>query len=249
MNNIIDLKSTIGEIVKDNYKTAEVFKKYDIDFCCGGNKTISEVCNDKNLKVVELSKELEKKIFQSVESVQNYKDWEIGFLTDYIINIHHKYVKENIPILTEFTNKIAKVHGDSHPELFKIEEYFNDASEELQHHLMKEERILFPYIFSLSNAQKNNTKIDPSPFGTVRNPISMMIMEHENAGNLLKKIRAITNNYELPEDACNTYNITFKKLDEFENDLHLHIHLENNILFPKAIFLEENLVGNLSRIY
>lgn len=234
---------TVGEIVKNNYQTAEIFKKYKIDFCCGGNKTIDEACSDKNISVDELTAALSERTNQSSGDNHNYKDWEPDFLADYIINVHHKYVKENIPLLSEFTNKISNVHGERHPELRKVASYFGEVAAELQHHMMKEERILFPYIIKLQEAFKNNAAIDPSPFGTVCNPIAMMEMEHESASNLLKQMREITNDYTLPEDACSTYTVTFKKLDEFENDLHLHIHLENNILFPKAIEMEEYMHG------
>ena len=233
---------TVGEIVKENFQTAEIFKKYDIDFCCGGKATIDEVCSENNISADKLIQDLnEAQSNSGYDTGKNFKDWEPDFLINYIINVHHKYVNENLPLLSEWTNKIAQVHGERHPELQRIVEWFQAISAELRQHMMKEENILFPYIVNLHNSIKNNFPVPPSPFGTVRNPIRMMEMEHENAGSLLKKIREISNNYNLPEDACETYTVTYKKLDEFENDLHQHIHLENNILFPKAIELEENL--------
>jgi len=233
---------TIGEIVKENYQTAEIFKKYNIDFCCGGKATIDEVCSVNNISMDELTSALNKAESNSgSDTGKNFKDWEPDFLANYIINVHHKYVNENLPLLSEFTNKIANVHGERHPELLQIAELFKEISSELQQHMMKEENILFSYIISLYSAFKNKSQISPSPFGTVRNPIRMMEMEHENAGSLLKQIRELSGNYKLPEDACNTYTVTYKKLDEFENDLHQHIHLENNILFPRAIELEDDL--------
>ncbi|MBN1300640.1 MAG: iron-sulfur cluster repair di-iron protein [Melioribacteraceae bacterium] len=243
MNNNIDLNLTVGDTVKNNYKTAGVFKKYKIDFCCGGNKTIGEVCSDKNINVDEFTAALSETANQSHDSIHNYNDWETDFLVKYIINVHHKSVKDNIPGLIEYTSKIADVHGERHPELLKVAELFGEISQELEHHLMKEEQILFPYILELHDSARNNLQPEPSPFGTVHNPIAMMIAEHENAGNLLKEIREITSDYTLPDDACNTYAVTYKKLDEFENDLHLHIHLENNILFPRAVKLEEGING------
>lgn len=234
---------TIGEIVKDNYQTAEIFKKFNIDFCCGGKNTVDEVCSDNNVSKEKLLNDLNKAENNSESDTEkNFKDWEPDFLINYIINVHHKYVNENLPFLSEFTNKIAKVHGEHHPELQQIAEMFKDVSEELQQHMMKEEQILFPYIINLNDAFKNKTKPGPSPFGTIKNPIRMMETEHENAGSLLKQMREISSNYNLPEDACETYTVTYKKLDEFENDLHQHIHLENNILFPRAIELEDYLV-------
>lgn len=242
MQNRINNK-TIGKIVRDDYRTAEVFKKFNIDFCCGGKKTIEEVCSTNNISVEQLTNalsEIEKKFNSDKE--QNFKDWEPDFLANYIVNVHHKYVAENIPLLSEFTQKIARVHGERHPELQHIADLFTDVAAELQQHMMKEEKILFPYIIKLQTAYKNKSEIGPSPFGTVRNPIAMMEMEHDNAGSLLKQMREISSNYKLPDDACETYLVTYQKLDEFENDLHQHIHLENNILFPKAIELEEKLI-------
>lgn len=243
MQNRINNK-TIGKIVRDDYRTAEVFKKFNIDFCGGGKKTIEEVCSTNNISLEELTKalsEIEKKI--DSDKGYNFKDWEPDFLANYIVNVHHKYVAENIPLLLEFTQKIVRVHGERHPELQKIANLFGDVATELQQHMMKEERILFPYMARLQTAFKNKSSIGPSPFGTVRNPIAMMEMEHDNAGSLLKQMREISGNYKLPEDAGETYSVTYQKLDEFENDLHQHIHLENNILFPKAIELEEQLSG------
>lgn len=244
MDTLINSNKTIGEIVKDDFRTAEVFKKFNIDFCCGGKITIGEACANKNINKEELASALEDILNRpNGNTGQNFKDWEPDFLTNYIINVHHKYVNENLPLLYEFTQKIARVHGDRHPELLEVADKFSAVANELSNHMMKEERILFPYIIELYSSFKKKEDASPSPFGTVRNPIKMMEMEHETAGALLKEMREVTNNYTLPVDACNTYTVTFKKLDEFENDLHQHIHLENNILFPRAIQLEEEMIG------
>lgn len=244
MNTKIDPNFTVGEIVKKNYRTAEVFKKYKIDFCCGGSKSINEVCSERNIPVSHLTSELDELSNNHTSNSHSYDEWDLDFLANYIVNVHHKYVNENIPLLLEYVNKIAKVHSENHPELIKVREYFNEVSSELQHHMMKEENILFPYIIKLQEAFRNKSAFIPPPFGTVRNPISMMEIEHQSAGNLFKEMRKITNDYALPADACNTYNVTFQKLNEFENDLHHHIHLENNILFPKAIDMEIKILGN-----
>lgn len=244
MNNKINSVLTVGEIVKNNYQTAEVFKKFNIDFCCGGKKTIEEICSTNNISIDELTNALSDTLNKgNVDKEHNFKEWELDYLANYIVNVHHKYVKENIPLLLEFTKKIAQVHGKGHSELLKIAELFNAVAEELGPHMMKEERMLFPYISNLSESFRNKSTIGQSPFGRVSNPIGMMEMEHENVGKLTNTIRELSCNYKLPEDACETYHVTYKKLDEFENDLHQHIHLENNILFPRAIELEEQLSG------
>ena len=156
--------------------------------------------------------------------------------------MHHKYVADNIPLLREFTAKVARVHGEAHPEVVEIARLFEAVAAELEQHMMKEENILFPYIKQLAQADSSR-QITPPPFGTVGNPIRMMEMEHENAGNILKKIGELSGGFVPPPDACNTYRVSYLKLREFEADLHQHIHLENNILFPKAIELESRLLG------
>ncbi|MCC6548974.1 MAG: iron-sulfur cluster repair di-iron protein [Ignavibacteriaceae bacterium] len=244
MGTLLDTNKTIGQIVKDDFRAAEVFKKFGIDFCCGGKITIDEACASNSINKEELMSLLETNLSKAAGSnAQNFKDWEPDFLTNYIINVHHKYVNDNLTLLYEFTQKIAYVHGQRHPELLKVAENYAAVAQELSNHMMKEERILFPYIIQLYSAYKKQEPATESPFGSIRNPIKMMEMEHENAGGLLKEMREITSDYTLPYDACNTYTVTFKKLDEFENDLHQHIHLENNILFPRAIEIEDEMQG------
>ena len=178
MKKTINSGITIGELVRHDYRTAEVFKNFNIDFCCGGKKTLDEVCCDNNISIVELTKVLT----DTVNTVNNDKEhnftkWELDYLADYIVNVHHKYVKENIPLLSGFTQKIAHVHGERHPELIQIAELFHAVSSELHHHMMKEEKILFPAIGQLQVIFKSKSAIGPSPFGTVRNPVTMMEME------------------------------------------------------------------------
>ncbi len=233
-------EDSIGELVAKDLRKAEVFKKFNIDFCCGGKKTLSQVCNDKQINIKDVEIELEK-LDSTTESVsQNYNDWSLDFLVDFIINTHHKYVKSSLPLLLEYTAKVAKVHGKEHLEVVTIYDLFKEASDELSSHMMKEENILFPYIKQLVS-EKNSVK-DGCSFGTVKNPIRMMEHEHDVVGNIFKTIKELSNNYTPPEDACTTYKLSYKKLEEFENDLHQHIHLENNILFPKSIKLESELL-------
>lgn len=232
-------ESSIGEIVAGDFRKAEVFKKFNIDFCCGGKKTLSQVCKDKNIDQNQLQSELEKLDAQTVGASQNYNDWSLDFLTDYIINTHHKYVKNSLPVILEYTMKVAKVHGPEHPEAVTIYNLFKEAADELTSHMMKEENVLFPYIKQL--VIEKSSSPSGSSFGTIKNPIKMMEHEHETVGNILKSIRELSNNYTPPASACTTYKLSYLKLEEFENDLHQHIHLENNILFPKSIKLESEL--------
>lgn len=233
------IEDSIGELVAKDLRKAEVFKKFNIDFCCGGKKTLSQVCNDKQINIKDIESELEKLDSTSESVSQNYNEWSLDFLVDFIINTHHKYVKNSLPILLEYTAKVAKVHGKEHLEVVAIYDLFKEASDELNLHMMKEETILFPYIKQLVN-EKNSVN-EGCSFGTVKNPIRMMEHEHDVVGNIFKTIRGLSNDYTPPEDACTTYKLSYKKLEEFENDLHQHIHLENNILFPKSIKLESEL--------
>lgn len=224
---------TVAEIVAKNYKTADVFKKYGIDFCCGGHIDVSEVCNKKDIDFTHLERDLSNATLIETTS-NNFNAWELDFLIEYIINVHHSYVTDNIPKIQEYALKVAKVHGHHYKEVVEIKELFGDVAEELTLHMHKEEKILFPCIRKLLEATRKGQEIMDIPFGSIENPIQMMEMEHESAGNTFKRIAQLSNNYTPPPEACNTYNVLYSKLQEFEEDLHKHIHLENNILFPKA---------------
>lgn len=232
-------ETTIGELVAKDYRKAQVFKKFGIDFCCGGKKTLSEVCNKKGIDIHRVEDELKNVDQQSLRTGDNYQNWELDFMCDYIINTHHNYVRESIPFLSEISQKVARVHGEHHPELVKVAEVFAGIAADLSMHLMKEENILFPYIKEMVLAKKTGMPLPQAQFGQVANPITVMEQEHEGAGEDLSEIRELTNNYDVPADACTSYRILFKKLEEFEDDLHQHVHMENNILFPKAIELEK----------
>ncbi|EOR96453.1 Nitric oxide-dependent regulator DnrN or NorA [Arcticibacter svalbardensis MN12-7] len=232
-------EETIGEIVAKDYRKAQVFKKLGIDFCCGGKKTVSQVCDKKGLDKDDVKEELAKLDGQQGNPSQDYQKWDLDFLSDYIINTHHKYVKDTIPFLSEIAQKVASVHGANHPEVIRIAEVFAAVASDLSLHLQKEEKILFPYVKSLVLAEKQGTALPESSFGEVGNPIEVMEAEHEHVGEDLGEINELTNNYTVPQDACTSYRILYRTLEEFENDLHQHVHLENNILFPKAIELEK----------
>ncbi len=230
-------EKTVAEIVVENIKAAHVFKKHGIDFCCGGGISVKEACTKKGVDYEALKKEIEA-IDNVVNRGYNYNDWGLDFLIDHIINVHHKYVEDSIPLLLQYANRVANVHGHYYKEVVEINALVEAVSQELAAHMKKEEFILFPYIKKMVEAKNNGTKPGLPPFGTVNNPIQMMFEEHENAGEVLKKIAKLSNNYTAPPEACNTFRALYSKLEEFEQDLHQHIHLENNILFPKAIQLE-----------
>lgn len=233
---------TVGEIAAQDYRKVEVFKKYGVDFCCGGKKTLSKVCAEKGIDQSELLRELQQAEKPGKLPSQDYGSWDPGFLADYIVQTHHKYILRAMPLIFEYTQKVAKVHGQQHPETVEAAQFFTRVMDELNRHMMKEENILFPYIKSLSDSKPTGKHPQP-PFGTVKNPVRMMEHEHDAVGELMEHIRDATHNYAVPENACNSFRYAYAKLQEFEEDLHQHIHLENNILFPKAIALEQELLG------
>ncbi|MGV3504046.1 MAG: iron-sulfur cluster repair di-iron protein [Adhaeribacter sp.] len=234
---------TIGELVARDYRKAEVFKKFGVDFCCGGKKTVARACAEKGLDPAVVEKELNALGESPVSRSQHFDAWDLGFLADYIENNHHSYVREAIPALSEYTTKIARVHGERHPELLEIARHFAAVASELNAHMPKEERILFPYIRQLSQAAKAGSHLPRPAFGSIQNPINMMEMEHEAAGSSMEAIRQLSQDYTVPADGCTTYRLAFAKLQEFEADLFQHIHLENNLLFPKAVKLEQQVLS------
>jgi len=222
---MIDIKDkTIAEIVSNDISTASVFKKYNLDFCCGGGKTVEKACEKANLNAEDVVNDLLNNTSQNSAPNLNFKDWNADFLVDYIVNVHHTYVKENLSIINEFSTKVATVHGHHAPETIEIDNLFTALSNELINHLEKEETILFPAI---------KAKIADTTFEYDAAVIEILEDEHDHAGTIVKQIQALSNNFTPPEWACNTYKALYHKLDEFINDLYQHIHLENNILFHK----------------
>ncbi len=232
---------TLGQIAAKDLRKAQVFKKYGLDFCCGGKKTVKEACAEKGLDVAKVEKELQQADTMPSSRPLPYGDWSLDFLADYIVNTHHSYVHKNLPDIKAYAEKVMKVHGNRHPELIRIHQLVGEIYTELMAHMVKEEKVLFPYIKELVAVKSNTQPLHAAAFGTVQNPINMMEMEHELVGKSLEEIRQLSNNYLLPEDACASYSLLYRMLDEFEDDLHLHIHLENNILFPKALEIEKKL--------
>ncbi len=231
----------IGELVANDYRTASVFKKYGIDFCCQGNRTILDACEAKKIDGDLVVGDLNALLQSKSESSIDFQSWPIDLLADYIEKKHHRYVEEKSLEIKPYLDKICSVHGGRHPELHEIREHFYATAGELAKHMKKEELLVFPYIRKMAKAEKDHTELDAANFGSVKNPIEAMMEEHTTEGDRFRKIEELSNNYTPPEDACNTYKVAIALLNEFEQDLHLHIHLENNILFPRAIELEKQL--------
>lgn len=233
MSDQTNIEPTIGEIVANDFRAASLFKNAGIDFCCGGNKSLSDACMEKGADELYLIQQLETLAQTPVSGAMNFKEWELGFLSDYIMNTHHKFVLKNLPELVFYTQKIADVHGDNHPELIEVASLFTKINEELLQHLKNEEEVLFP---AIKEAEKDATATVKA---TIVSEITRMQGEHEFAGGAMDKINVLTNNYQIPVDACNTYRVSLKLLEQFEDDLHIHVHLENNILYPKALKMAE----------
>ncbi|MGB4847415.1 MAG: iron-sulfur cluster repair di-iron protein [Saprospiraceae bacterium] len=235
----ITTSHTIGSFVANDYRTASVFQKHGIDFCCKGGKSIDEVCVAKKIDPDILLAELADISGQPNSVSIDFRSWPLDLLADYIEKKHHRYIEQTTPAIRQFLDKLCKVHGSHHPELFSITDEFNASAEELAAHMKKEEMILFPFIKKMVAAKINkDTFIKPS-FGTVQNPIDMMKHEHDLEGERFRMIAILSDQYNAPADGCTTYRVAFALLKEFEADLHLHIHLENNILFPEAIEMEK----------
>ncbi len=235
----IDLNQTVRDLAVENPAATRVFEKFGIDYCCGGGKSLREACQAANVAPDKLV-ELLQAAGQS-RSRNGNKDWKsesLADLIDHIVETHHAYTREELDRLEPLLAKVCSVHGQRHPELLRIQQLFAGLCQELTMHMMKEEQVLFPYIGRMEEAVVERRPIMPPMFGTVQNPVQMMIHEHDSAGQALHEMRELSAGYTAPQDACVSFQTLYRTLDEFERDLHQHIHLENNILFPKAVEME-----------
>lgn len=221
----------IGNIVANDFRAASVLSKAGLDFCCGGSKTLDAACMEKGIRTEEVLEKLAELENQPVIPGQNFKEWQPDFLSDYIVNVHHSYIRKTLPDLLFYTDKIMHVHGGRHPELSEVAGLFGRLGHELLLHLDREEKVLFP---AIKEAVKTRSA---EALKTIAGELPGMSGEHEFVGGTMDKINEITGGYKVPADGCNTYAITYKLLNEFEEDLHIHVHLENNILFPKSLNL------------
>jgi regulator of cell morphogenesis and NO signaling len=237
----VTTEKTVRDLALENPAATRVFEKLGIDYCCGGNQSLEQACRAANLQVAQVLDSLEM-AEQTTRAAQKIHDWQIeplGDLVAYINSTHHKYTREEIARLGPLFAKVCSVHGQNHPELVEIRTTFAALAQELTMHMMKEEMVLFPYIVRMEEAVIQHEPVLPPPFGRVQNPVSMMEHEHESAGAALRTMRQASGSYAAPPDACISYQTLYKALAEFEADLHQHIHLENNILFPRAIAMEQ----------
>jgi regulator of cell morphogenesis and NO signaling len=238
----IGAEKTVGQLVAEQPAAVRVLERLGIDYCCGGGKTLNEACREARVPVAEVMDSLDSALRAAAPAAEG-PDWKtapLADLTGHIRSTHHQFTRREIARLKPLFQRVFLVHGKNHPELAEIQGTFAALAEELAMHMMKEEMVLFPYIERMEEAVVEGSPILPAPFGTVRNPVAMMMHEHDGAGEALREMRAASNGYAAPADACASYRALYQALAEFEADLHQHIHLENNILFPRALEMEES---------
>ena len=232
---------TVREVAAENPAAARVFEKFRIDYCCGGSQSLEQACNKAQISIDQVLDSLEM-AEEDARNAQQVRDWQKEPLSELVAHIkrtHHKYTREEIVRLQALLAKVCSVHGKNHPELNEIQATFIGLAHELTTHLMKEEMVLFPYIVRMEESVIQKERVVPGPFGTVQNPVAMMEHEHDSAGDALRAMREKSGEYSAPADACVSYRTLYQALAAFEADLHQHIHLENNILFPRAIAMEK----------
>lgn len=237
---ILSSDRTVRDVVLELPQATRVFEKLKIDYCCGGDKPLGEACANAGVKVENLERMLAEAGSDDVKG-NGSLDFRTATLTEligHILDKHHVYTKEEMVRLEALIQKVIDAHGENHPELLRLGSLFQQLCADLRPHMFKEEQILFPYIIEMETSALNQGSAPFAPFGTVNNPVRMMMMEHETVGELLCQLRALSSNYLVPPDACISYQTLYRALEAFEQDLHQHIHLENNILFPRAVEME-----------
>ena len=236
----ITTEKTIGELATEYPAVTRILEELGIDYCCGGNNTLEQACRRAGLPLQPVEDALRRAV-ETAPCQARERDWSAAPLADLIAHIkstHHEFTRGEIARIGPLFEKICSVHGKNHPELAPMRLTFCNLAQELSMHLMKEEMMLFPYIERMEEAVLEESPILPAPFGTVRNPVAMMMQEHDGAGEALREMRSASSGYTAPPDACASFRTLYQALATFEADLHQHIHLENNILFPRALEME-----------
>jgi len=234
----VTTEKTVRDLALENPAATRVFEKLGIDYCCGGSQSLEQACRAANVSIDQVLNSLEAAASRPAPS---HRDWQNEPLAELIAHInatHHKFVRQETARLAPLFDKVCDAHGSNHPKLLEMRDTFSDLAAELTMHLMKEENVLFPYIVRMEEAVIQKEPVVPPPFGRVQNPVAMMMHEHDSAGDALRSLRKASGGYTVSPDACASYQTLYRALAEFEADLHQHIHLENNILFPRAIAME-----------
>lgn len=243
---LIEPTSFVTDIVKNDYRTADVFRKYGIEYCCGGRWPLDIACKTRGLDLNQVTEELEqisKNI--TISGALDFKEWGIDFLADYIINVHHAYLKKALPDIKKMLHDYMEEHPGTYPQMQEAEKYFLHLYNGMLPQLEHEETIIFPYVRQIAHAHKNRETYARLLVRTLRKPVQqIMNTEHERVFAIIKKIRELTSLYKAPEKACLSHKVLLSKLKELDNDLQQHIYLEGAILFPKAITMEKELLEN-----
>ena len=229
---------TVREVALQVPEATRLFEKLKIDYCCGGDRALGDACANAGVETAEVLRMLDEVQPANGKPLPNFQQLSLPELITHIVDKHHVFTKEEMTRLDLLFRKVISVHGENHPELKKAGEAFARLCADLSPHMFKEERVLFPYIEAVARAEAQSAPIPVPPFGTVNNPVRMMIMEHDMAGEILRELRGLTSDYTPPADGCISYKTLYQALEALERDLHQHIHLENNILFPRAIQME-----------
>lgn len=241
----INVTRSVKDIVLEMPDAASVFEHLGIDYCCGGAKRLDEACRAAGKDVNEVVRSLETATAKTASETAA-TDWSaqsLASLMDHIVKQHHAFCREEVARLEPLLDKVIAAHAASHPELRRVKSLFSGLGKELLMHLVKEEQTLFPYIARMEESKARGTPFPRPAFGTVQNPVRMMVLEHDDAAAALREIRKATGNYQLPPDACNSYHALYEGLRLFETDMHQHVHLENNVLFPRAVAMEDEAVA------
>ncbi len=239
----ITVDTKVGEIVRNNFSTARVFEAHNIDFCCGGNISLNDAAEKEGINIGKLVVELNTALQKEDKDSAIIESLSLAGLCNHIVKIHHTYINEAIPFLQQKLQKLSDVHGENHPEIFEVKASFMEAAARLATHMKEEESVLFPHIRQLEKYRIEGGA-RPVNLGMAVSAIKQMEAEHQVEGERFLKLSEITKEYEVPPDGCSTFEVTYKTLEEFEKDLHRHIHLENNVLFPKAVKLEKIIAQN-----
>jgi regulator of cell morphogenesis and NO signaling len=242
---MINSSMTVREVALELPQSTRLFERLKIDYCCGGNRPLTEACASIGVEVGEVMEMLESASQAEPQGngAMDFQKLTLSELIAYILDTHHVFTKHEMDRLELLARKVISVHGENHPELHKVGALFDALCADLKPHMFKEEQILFPHILALVQAANQNQPAPFAPFGTVNNPVRMMMLEHDAAGEILRELRTTTSEYSTPADGCISYRTLYEALEAFEKDLHQHIHLENNILFTRAIELEAQLAA------
>lgn len=240
---MINSETTVREVALQLPESTRLFEKLKIDYCCGGNQPLADACVSAGIDVASVMEVLGAMTQSNSQDTGalDFQNASLPELIEHILNTHHVFTKSEMGRLEALAGKVISAHGGNHPELIQLGELFKRLCDDLKPHMSKEEQVLFPYIVAMTQAVEKDQARPFAPFGTVNNPIRLMLREHDAAGQILRELRALTSDYKVPPDACISYQTFYEALENFEKDLHQHIHLENNLLFPKALSLESVL--------